>query len=349
MANNTVLVIPHVGSAYGHLIRTGELLSKRYLEYEHVFLCVPSGALSFAKSHMPSHIKYWTYDIRPTVTSKSGDLDNEGFLALLKLDKNAYDRIRPSLIVGDPGIRAGLLGEYTGTRWEALMHGCYLPLPCSFKNAPYINMSLGRLATMAWSLVTRELDKLVRLGSNNAIPNWDDLRQRGTVLIPNSMEAEPNFVGTHLGDEFNRIGFSSGSEYPCVVTLCSSGESDVPQEVVQYLVNRYKKIAIIGSLNRDHDIRNVHFLGSSVATESLVGPNTTVITHGGHGTLKAVRQAKRIIALPGDIDQLCNTLVALVCFNLELASETRWLERLTSPHPFRRIMDWAGLIDYLQK
>lgn len=347
MGTKRLLVIPHVGTAYGHLIRVGELLNTRYGDCDEIFVSIPKSAFGMAKLHMPVRVKFLTYGIRPTVTSRGGKLDVAGFLKLVELDRRFGSEIQPSLIIGDPGIRAGLLGERMGIPWEALMHGCYLPMPEELRRQrSIVSSNIGRLAKLAWNLAQTALDQLVRLGSTDSLRFWSELRQRGRILIPNSPEAEPCDFGVHTGDIFPRLGFSAGREFPCVVTLCSSGDVAVPPKVLQQLVRLYGEVAVIGPA-RECLIRGVRFLGTRFATQTVVGKGTIVICHGGHGTLKAVKQAQRVIVVPGDIDQLCNALIAFATWQPELVVGQSWVERLNSDTPFRRIVDWNELVKTL--
>lgn len=342
-----LLVIPHVGTAYGHLIRVGELLNTRYDDFDEVFVSVPESALDMARLHMPARVKFLTYGIRPTVTSRGGRLDVAGFAKLVEFDRRFGSEIQPNLIIGDPGLRAGLLGERMGIPWEALMHGCYLPMPEELRRLrPLASSKIKRLAELAWNLADTTLDQLVRLGSNGKLRFWSELRRRGRVLIPNSPEAEPCEFGVHTGDLLPRLAFSAGTEFPCVVTLCSSGDVAVPPKVLQQLVRVYGEVAVLGPA-REYFLRGVRFLGTKFATQTVVGKNTIVICHGGHGTLKAVKQARRVIVVPGDIDQLCNALVAFATWQSELVVGQHWIERLESDTPFRRIVDWNELVQTL--
>ena len=323
------------------------LLNVRFLDVPEVYVSVPETALEMAELHMPKRVKFLTYKIRPTVTNKSGKLDEDGFLALLRTDREFCREIQPDLLLGDPGIRNGLLGEQTGIPWEALMHGCYLPLPFRLKKEHVDSSTMTNLAEPAWNLVSRSLDYLVCLGSDNKITSWGELRKRGRILIPNSAEAEPCEFGLHLGDRLPRVGFSTGNISPCVVTLCSSGDVQVPVEVLQELVRLYGEVAVVGPA-RELPVDGVRYLRGEFAVETVGGHDTVVISHGGHGTLKAVKHAARIIVVPGDLDQLCNAFVAHLNWGAELAIGRSWFDRINSPQPFQRSIDWQVLLTKLQ-
>jgi hypothetical protein len=342
MAPKRLLVLPHIGTAFGHLIRTGQLLQTRHLDIPEVVAAIPSTAVAMAKLHLPPRVKILEFPIRPTVTNRTGKLDEQGFLDLLRFDHDIFRKVKPDLILGDPGIRAGLLGIRVGMRWEALMHGCYLPFPQHLMSNPLVCDLAKEVAPLAWSLIHKFLDKLVALGSNGTINGWEDLRSRGNILIPNAPEAEPCTIGKHVGPCTPNLGFEVGKHQNFVLTTCSSGDTLLPLSTLQFLARTFGNIAVVGSMHRP-GVENATFLGNTFSVSSVVGPQTVVISHGGHGTLKAIRHAKRVFLAPGDIDQLCNSLIAHATWGAELALGSRWVDRLTSSTPLQRTVDWEGM------
>lgn len=346
MGNQTktrLLVIPHVGTALGHLIRTGEVLNTLYGDVPDIFVCIPESAINSAKRHMPARVQFLTYPIRPTVTGRSGRLDEQGFLNLLRLDFEFFKKVRPNLILGDPGIRTGLLGERVGAQWAALMHGCYLPRPHQLKDSCLVSENVKSLSELAWIVATKLLDHLVQLGSRHKIGSWAELRSRGNVLIPNTPDAEPSEIGHHIGSCLPKIGFVKGAHAKCVMTLCSSGDTQIPRQVLEHLIAKFGKLSIVGVSTGVQRCNGVEFLDTQYRLDSVVGPETTVICHGGHGSLKAVRNAHRVIIVPGDLDQLCNALTAHVQWGAELAIGDTWSRRLLSVQPLHRFTEWDDL------
>jgi len=345
MAAKRILVIPHIGSAYGHLIRTAALLENEYSDCE-VIVSVPESALSVAKRHMPMRVGFATYPLRPTVTNPSGRLDTDGFLALVNADRQIAINMSPHLVVGDPGIRAGLVGERLGIPWVALTHGCYLPIPRALQGESCAE-GTRELAAMAWSCATSALDHLVTLGSGTGITSWADLRNRGEILIPNTRDAEPCETGTHVGLLNPSYGFSKHEPVRCLLTLCSAGDVEPDQTALRAIVALWGRVSVIG-VDSGPPISGVEYLGYGVATNSLIGKETVVITHGGHGTLKAARDAALIVAVPSDLDQLCNSLIASAHTGVRLAIGESWRKRLLSGSPFKRYVDWRALVQFLE-
>ena len=345
MARQRVLVIPHIGTAYGHLIRTGEIVRERCRDAE-TYVCLPRTALDIAARYLPEGVVPVPYEQRPTVTNASGRLDLDGFRSLLASDRRICSEVEPDLLLGDPGIRAGILGLSSAIPYEMILHGCYLPLPGGLAHEVAVNSMAGRLAAAVWSVAERSLDALVGIALE-AQAGWANLRSKGTVLIANDEFAEPCEFGTHLGSRTTRIGFSAApSPVSCVVTVCSSGDVDVPDWVLREIVEHFGEVTVVGP-SRRREIGGVRFTGDLVAIESLVGPTTVVVTHGGHGTLKGSRRAARIIVAPGDLDQLANGLVAKTYCGAEVAAGDQWLERLNGDRPFMRAVDWDALVWHL--
>ena len=342
MDSKRILVIPHVGSAYGHLIRIGEVLGARYRQAQCVYVAIPKTVSSAAASHLPPNVNLLTYDSRPTVTSKTGRFDFQGFLDLFEIDKAFYQVVRPDLIVGDPGIRAAVLGERTKTPWQAIMHGCYLPIPTRLISKQFSDINLRNIATLAWDLVEEHIDRLLSLVPQGRLPVWRELCRRGQVLVPNSSYAEPCENATHLGRKLQKIGFGHGIPFRCVITVCSSGESVIPKDVLIKLAEIYGEVAVIGPTEQ-RPVDGVYYMGSTIDVATVVGPETTVFCHGGHGTLRSVGHARRVIIAPGDVDQLCNALIAHAYLGMELALGGTWLQRLRASNPFQRRVDWDGL------
>ncbi|MBI3919442.1 MAG: hypothetical protein HY322_20810 [Betaproteobacteria bacterium] len=335
-----LLVLPHVGTALGHLIRVGEVLQSFSRDWKEIFVVVPSYAIEHANKHLPSTVTIRSHDVRFTVTSPRGKLDLEQFGVLLANDKVLAGTIRPDFILGDPGIRAGILGQELGIPWGAVTHAPYLPFPQILARTK--RAELGR---KAWSVIQKALDLIVRTGSNNRFQSWDELR--GTAI--EEISTGPDGIFVRKGNPSkpfgtSRIGWVRGKPLACLVTVSSGDKFPLPKTVTDLLAQRYGEVGVVGPI-RPSPNPLVTYLGSNFDLNTLVSRDTEVVSHGGSGTLQYLSTAKSIVVVPGDLDQLCNGLIAEARGIARLSGMETWKVRLTGDSPFVRRVPWEEYLE----
>jgi hypothetical protein len=94
-----LLVLPHIGTALGHLIRVGEILQSISRDWNEVIVVVPSYASEHARRHLPSTVTILLHEVRFTVTSSVGKLDVEQFRVLLESYRMLAATVRPDFIL----------------------------------------------------------------------------------------------------------------------------------------------------------------------------------------------------------------------------------------------------------
>lgn len=139
-------------------------------------------------------------------------------------------------------------------------------------------------------------------------------------------------------------GMEKGRPYKFVLTLCTGNKNLPPSKLLSALARRYEEVAVVGAASGPH-IEGVHYLGDRYELGSLVDENTVVLCHGGHGTLRTVvGKAKRIFAVPGDLDQVCNSIIGAIYSDVKLPPPRYFEVKLNSSTPFTREIDWS-LVD----
>jgi len=345
--SNRILTLPHIGTAFGHLVRIGEYIQTFYNNRtDEVFVVVPKEAEVHARRHLPLFAKIILQDSCFSVNNPTGKIDCEAFKKVLDENFQICASLSPDLIIGSPGIYAGLIGAKCRIPWRGLMHGCYLPLSPLFEQEKNVEGSIGLFAANVWQVARKGIDSIVKLFSDGAFSTWSELQASGDILIPNSEESEPSELGLNIGNLHSRIGWNSAKPVSLLITTCSDGNTKIPVDFLKEAVKAYGDVVISGSLLQE-SIPRVHCIYNSTDYRSLVGPQTTVICHGGHGTIQNIRGAGRVILIPGDIDQLYNSLVAHKVFSYEIALSDSWHKRLFSQNPYRRFIDWSAL--YIDK
>ncbi|MDR1583795.1 MAG: hypothetical protein LBS55_11185 [Prevotellaceae bacterium] len=332
-----ILVLPHIGTAFGHLVRTAEFLSDFSNQSNaKIYIVIPEKVVDFAKVHIPDGLQIITRQQQVTVNNSIGKLLIDDFKKYFDEDEVLFQKITPDLIISDPGIQGAILWYKYKKPWIGLVHGGYLP-------APQIeNEELSYLAQKTWQTINKSLDRLIQIGTNDKYQTWAELRSSGFLIIPNMQQNEPVIIEAgHINKKLDKIGWENKSEVELLITCCSSGEIEPTEKFLRKLQLYYFNIAVAG-LNKKGIINGINYLGNTVNFESLVGKDTTVITHGGHGTLKAVSNAKRIITIPSDLDQLCNSIISHINKNTELVFDKNWLEVLEH-NPYRRVINWDNI------
>ncbi len=339
VAKNKILVLPHVGSAYGHLIRTAEYIQLNYNSGDDVTIVIPQHAVEIGIKCIPSFVKIIIQQTEFSINNSSGELKIRSFLQLMKELENIVHILKPNLIIGDPGVRASILSQKFSIKWIGLMHGCYLPKPKVEHDS--INQNLKMLIDISWKVATKSIDRLISESTKGLFSSWEDIRSTGEILIPNNQNFEPSPIGEYIGSKNHRNGWDHGDPVKLLITFCSEG--DVAKITNwEKLFGVHEKISIAG-LNLGKTEGNVRYLGNNFCYESLVNSETTVITHGGHGTLKSIEMAKKVYMIPTDVDQLCNSIIAHLYRGWNIVFDKNWFEILESGIPFKRSIYWDNV------
>ncbi|MBK8609383.1 MAG: hypothetical protein IPL84_05425 [Chitinophagaceae bacterium] len=340
VVNKRILVLPHIGTAFGHLIRLSEFINETYDSSFDISLVIPAHSLKFCKGHIPVFVKLIIQKEAFSINGNKGNLDVKSCLKLIQELAVICDEIKPNLIIGDPGIQAAILGNMFGIQWKGIMHGCYLPKP--IVDSKNNNGQLHALVELAWEVSNHSMNKLVKIGTNGKFKSWEEIRKTGQIIIPNNSAFEPSPIGLHIEQSFKRIGWETGSPVELLITCCSEGNIQPTVPFLTKISRTFTEVTVAGITLKDK-IGNINFIGNNIAYETLISNKTIVITHCGHGTLKSIKKAKRVFMIPGDIDQLCNSLIAHVYHGWDLVFDKNWFEILESKTPFKREINWNNI------
>lgn len=334
-----ILAIPHIGTAFGHFYRLASFLDN-YIDTHNIYIVIPEPFIAFCVKYLSPEIQIVPRKIHCSISNPSGIIKNDQYLLLLEENQRIFKNVRPDIVIGDPGIQAAILSTKYSVEWIGIMHGCYLPFPESL----HMNKELFNLLKVVWSSLNNQIDKLVSVGTNQIFTSWNDLRKTGKIIIPNSKINEPSTIGKY--QDINRIvkpTWNEHSEVDLLITCCSSGTVIPSNEFLTELSNNSNCKVYVAGINSQNRIPNVVFLGNNINYKYLVGENTVVITHGGHGTLQAISKAKKVFMIPSDFDQLYNSIVTSAIKGWEIVFDKNWIEIINSGMLFRREIYWNNL------
>lgn len=336
---NKLLAIPHIGTAFGHFYRTAEFV-KQYIEDYEVYFIVPQVYYDYCRLFVDKRIQLVPRKIHCSISSRSGKLDTSMYSLLLKENEKIFERIDPCLIIGDPGIQASILGTKYSIEWVGLMHGCYLPFPRQINlNVDYYNLLL-----LVWSRLNYQLDKLIILGSKNRFDSWDSIRNTGKIFIPTQPQDEPSKIGSYINlNEHINDNWKKHEAVDLLVTCCSAGSVIPSYEFLNDLSNKTDLMVTVAGTDFNLLYGKNNFIGKNVNYKYLVNKNTTVITHGGHGTIQSIKNAKDVFMIPSDLDQLYNSIIAFATKNWKIIFDKDWIDILNGTQLFRREIYWDRL------
>lgn len=339
-----ILVLPHIGTAYGHFFRTVEIVANRFLSPNNKITFVLSKNTIIHRSrHLPPGVDIYERQFTSSICSKSGLLDIEGYKHILQENLNIVTSLKPDLIIGDPGIQASILSTSFNIPWIGIMHGCYLPL-IPMTTTHHMGQEHMGLMKRVWDVINCYLDYLISIGTNGKYTNWATIRKTGEILIPGDLSNFYSNIGTSLGPTIPCLGWQKGNPVDYLMTCCSAGTVIPSADFIRRLSNLIPHISIAGiKKNAMPSSNNVRILGNGYSYSSLVSSTTTVVTHCGNGTLGAITDAKRVIMIPADLDQLCNALIYNAAYGWELVLDRNWFHMLNAVNPFRREMHWDNL------
>lgn len=337
--NKTILAIPHIGTAFGHFYRLAVFLDN-YIETHRVYIAIPEPFIGYCSHFLCPEIKIIPRKVHCSISNGSGLIDKNLYLALLKENETIYKEIQPDLIIGDPGIQAAILATKFSKEWVGVMHGCYLPVP----NSLSIAEEYFKLLKLVWSTLNSQIDKLVRLGTNGIYDDWSCLRSTGLILIPNLRINEPSEIGEYV-DLNNSINsyWDSHDEVELLITCCSAGSVEPSKSFLANLARKINCDINVAGINSEKRYTRINYLGNNINYRYLVGKNTTVLTHGGHGTLQAINNAKDVFMIPSDFDQLYNSIIAHAIKGWNLVFDKDWIEIINSGKLFKREIYWNNL------
>lgn len=343
MGTRTTLVIPHVGTALGHLIRVSSIIDKLGPDNDRYIFVLPSIHRKKISQFLPRHFEVIWQDESFSVTSRSGKFDMSAAIAVHDSDIRIAKDVKPHRIIGDPGIRASLVGYKLGIPWVGIMHGCYLPIPKSLVS----NNQLGELSIKAWTVANYKIDRLVQYLTSDGIGTWGELRNQGTVIDFQSGD----YSQVMRRSIVDNLGFRIYGDRPIngVLFTFSTGLSDKSLKNIGTLKKLKKKFNSVAITRKTSGCDpELDFVGEGITYHSMVGQETTVVCHGGSSTLPLISHAGKIICLPSDIDQLCNSLIVSDKYQHEIIGLDRWNLRLDEENCFKREIDWTSLNNWIE-
>jgi len=333
-----VLILPHVGTSYGHIYRVLDFIDYIFTCNDDVTMVLPDHALNKYKDHIPQFVKIHLRKVNCSVCNKTGKLDIANYLKLLKENRQAFETIRPTLIVGDPGIQASILAQEFQVNWFGIMHGCYLPFP----KVVIKDNTLESLMNLAWMKIHKYLDFLIEIGTNGVYSSWSEIRSTGGTIVPNNYSSYYD-VGTNIEFPKNRFGWKIGKPVDFLITCCSAGSVYPSLVFLENLKKYIPQITIAGIENPYNRFIPAEILGDDYLYDSLIDKNTIVLTHCGHGTLNLIKHATNVKMVPGDLDQLCNALIAHAINGWQIVFDKNWFDILNSSTPFERKINWNNI------
>lgn len=304
-----ILCIPHIGTAYGHLFRMQQVLQIEYGDYE-VEWAISKNHKNFIEKYLPSSSVVHYLDSHFSFTNEQGVIQKAQYLEWLNDLEKLIQLNKYELIVGDPGISASVVSLKTGIPWVGIMHGGYLDLNTKLLEQKGNWSVTNQLVIFAWSKAQKVLNTLINAGTNSVYTEWLDILETGRVLVPNVQDREPfsRLVEYVPYQNLQNKYWKDESERRFLITIKSSGSLGPSESLLRKIVSYYGECTICGPVKKQHYIQGVEYLNAS-SFSSLVGESTTVICHGGHGTLQTVVNAREVIIVPCDLDQLINSFI----------------------------------------
>ena len=334
--NERILVLPHIGTALGHFIRTIEYLNTVYRNREDsIYIALPDELVEQLDTQIPIWIKRENIIKRKyhvSVNNSEGRLLTEQFQQYFAEDERIHKQIKPTLIISDPGIQGAILYQKFHTPWINISHGVYRPLPYM------INDNLKSFAQVVWSYLNNAFDTLIQLGTGMPSCSWDNLRK--TACREELLQEKMQKYGWQKSDR----------TFELVITCCSANEVYPTPTFLCKLKQQYSDIAVAGIsidiAKKQGMVSGITYVGNNTRYDSLIDSHTTVITHGGFGTLQMITHANRIIIIPSDLDQLCKAII--FCSNPQYSEKTElvhgrdWIDSLRH-NPFKRFVEWDNI------
>lgn len=334
-----ILAIPHIGTAFGHFYRMATLLDNFANEFN-IFILIPEPFINYCKSFLHSEIKIIPRKVHCSISGSSGLIDKVGYKSLLIENEDIYKAVQPELIIGDPGIQASILATKFRKPWIGIMHGCYLPFP----NNLILNELDYTLLKEVWLALNKQMNELISFGTNQVYSSWQELQKTGKIIIPNLIYNEPSPIGEYLdlNKSVNSV-WDTHNEVDILITCCSAGTVSPSKDFLSQLSMQTNKKIFIAGVEGSPNHQNIIYLGNNVNYRYLVNEKTVVITHGGHGTLQAIGNAKKVFMVPSDFDQLYNSIIASSIKGWQLVFDKNWFEILQTGVLFKREIQWENL------
>ncbi|KXC08889.1 hypothetical protein JFY67_01510 [Porphyromonas gingivalis] len=319
-----ILVFPHIGTAWGHFIRTAEYINNTDFDSGvEIFMIVPKNVYPCVKRFIPSKVSVLLRDKQVTVNNPTGEILIEGFSEYFREDEILFNKIQPSLIISDPGIQGAILHHKFKVPWINISHGCYRDIP--HINDPIID----ELAKKTWETIGYSLDKLIKMGTGDASLSWQKLKVTA-------------FKEELLSGTMKKHGWETGEKKAKLLITCGSADEVQPSSAfLDRLKNFFPNIVVAGSSMKGYR-EGISFIGNTTNYQSIIDSNTIVLTHGGFGTLKAVAHAGRVVTTPTDLDQLCNSIISFVENKSEFVFDRNWFEALDNK-PYCRSFCWDNV------
>jgi UDP:flavonoid glycosyltransferase YjiC (YdhE family) len=318
MGRVRVLLVAHVGETVGHLVRglaIGSALADMGADVE---VAAPRRATWLIRGwspRFPHHEVYWDWSHnscrleRPTPSYLERVMRTNRDLARL------LSASRPDMIVSLPGVFTAQLARKFAIPQLSVIHGPYLSPIVSLPNASRAELAVMALATSlmvggCWDSIFSRLQTSLDLPG---MTYWDFLAQE-RICVP-----QPNIVFERSGniEQCDFVSASFGSSLPtsskglsgsCYVTFGSGNRCDISR-VTSVLAKLYPSVIVsTGAMqaNASSVVEGARLTATRfIASSELVGRVSTVVSHGGIGTVgtfSASPSCSQVI-IPTEVDQ----------------------------------------------
>lgn len=344
-----VLFLVHIGETIGHLVRALSIADELSIRRASIVIaCSPRGKRLLNGWHKQYAHYPVTWSFSHNSCSASPPVPEhfyEGVRTSLVQCSDIIDFTKPDCVIGCPGIFTAQLAKARGVRHFSILHAPYVAPITKFIALQEHERSIVNFARSIF--IDGVVDSIYeRLSSDIGMPSMsyiDYLINDEIFIAQGGIELCRSLPNIH------RVNFIRGSYGPpyesengrpqstCYITFGSGNPCPIGGVISACATVFEKVIVSLGQSHLDGPVPKNVEIYSAISSASLAGRVSTVISHGGIGTVGTfAEQGVRQVIIPTELDQAMMAIHArLLAIALPLGLES-WAQ---NPRLGRRLPD----------
>jgi UDP:flavonoid glycosyltransferase YjiC (YdhE family) len=329
-----LLFVAHVGQTLGHVVRAASVIREMHGRGHEVHLAAAPWAFWVVASVLPSnrlHPVSWPWSHNEHSPRAINASAAAGVAASYHAVLEIIERLRPTLVVGFPGLVSTLAARQAGIAHVSVLHGPFLaPLLIDPENDE-TERAIMSLARQMCAMADR-ISEYLHVTCGAPVLSYADYLATESVIVPQpqltlaghcNVRVVP-FVSASIGPPFTADGIDVAES--CYITFGSGNPCDIT-----HLVDTAARVfrAVIVSTGSRPPIERTNVVCQPfIASESLAGRVPYVVSHGGLGTLGtfAAKRTRQLI-IPTELDQATTAVYARRLGLAAVAGLEEWRRR----------------------
>jgi UDP:flavonoid glycosyltransferase YjiC (YdhE family) len=306
------LFVVHIGETVGHLVRALAIADELHLSGINVEIaCSDSGKWLLESWHIKynHHSLVWPFSHNSLTTGLPTESMCESVRMANSQVIHVLKRKQPDIVIGCPGIFSAQVSRSLGIKHVSVLHGPYLSPVTTLNNPSLIELSILSFTRSYFDNCVNHIYKYLSQSLKLIFMTYDDYLRTETIFIPQLILQLPKWINFNVVP-FIRASFGppiDGDEIDfkntCYITFGSGNPCNI-EPIVRITESIFPKVIVSCGLTNLRPSKSTTVCQPFIASSSLAGRVSAVISHGGIGTVGTFAETGTTqLIIPTEVDQ----------------------------------------------